>query len=214
MHRWIQNTLTPRRKGYQASCSPVVLSSSIKTHTVCLTLVNIFHRVWKDTLPRCLCEGEIGEQDRFARGQDTGRQHFQSPWCSTCYNVQESVFSFDISLHDEQAWQNSLINRCGSQTEEPSGGGRRSCAIKGGQGVWLPVHKAKLLWQLPLTHLSIISSMAAVQVNAKSLCCETTVWIWLCSLITTDCYSTSVTLKARLYIQFVLFIYLVTEIFY
>lgn len=71
MHGLIQNMLTAR--SYQTSCSPVVLSSSITTHTVCLTWVNIFHRVWKDTLPRCLCEGEIGKQDWFTRGQDTGK---------------------------------------------------------------------------------------------------------------------------------------------
>lgn len=59
----------------------------------------------------------------------------------------------------------SDLGRSGSQTEEPSGGGRRSCAIKGGQGVGLPVHKAKPLWPLPSTRLSIISSTAALQVN-------------------------------------------------
>lgn len=66
-------------------------------------------------------------------------------------------------------WQTRLIYprlgyRCGSQTEEPSGGGRRSSAIKGGQGVWLPVHRAKPLWPLPSTRPSIIiSSTAAAQ---------------------------------------------------
>lgn len=66
-----------------------------------------------------------------------------------------------------------MIDRCGSQTEEPSGGGRRSCAIKGGQGTQLPVHRAKPLWPLPSTHPSIIiSSTAAVQVNTRSLHCK------------------------------------------
>lgn len=31
--------------------------------------------------------------------------------------------------------ETSLFDRCGSQTEELSGGGRRSCVTKGGQGV-------------------------------------------------------------------------------
>lgn len=150
----MQNMLTARNKGYQTSCSPVVLSSAIKTHTVCLTLVNIFCRVWEDTLPRCLCEGEIGKQDRFTGGQDTGKGGL---WSSHAVATLSNV-----PLCDEE---NSLIDRCGSQTEEPSGGGRRSCAIKGGQGVWLPVRRARPLWPLPSTRLSIISSTAALQVN-------------------------------------------------
>lgn len=59
----MQNMLTPARNGYQKSFAPVGLSTLIKTHTACLTLVNIFHRVRTDTLPRCFCEGEIGKQD-------------------------------------------------------------------------------------------------------------------------------------------------------
>lgn len=164
MHRLIRNMLTARSKGYETSWCPVVLSPSITTHTVCLTWVNIFHRVWKDALPRCLCEGEIGKQDWFTRGQDTGKGALIT------YNPDAQPFFFFFSSntlsnmpqHDKE---NALIDRCGSQTEEPSGGGRRSCAIKGGQGVWLPVHRAKPLWPLPSTHLSIISSTAAVQVN-------------------------------------------------
>ncbi len=99
----MQSMQTPRSKSYQTSCSPVVLSSSITTHTVCLTLVNIFHRVRKDTLPRCLCKGETGKQDRFTRGQDTGNAallvffFFLWPWCSNWNNMQ----SFNHVLHDK-----------------------------------------------------------------------------------------------------------------
>lgn len=46
----MQNMLTALQ-----SFAPVGLSA--------LTLVNISHRVRTDTLPRCLCEGEIGKQD-------------------------------------------------------------------------------------------------------------------------------------------------------
>lgn len=130
MHRWIQNMLTPRSTGYQASCSPVVLSSSIKTHTVCLTLVNIFHRVWKDTLPRCLCEGEIGKQDWFTGGQDTGTITFQLiwPWCSNTNNMQWclfsleytllSIYSYMINRHDAALWLTGVVLKPKSQVEE------------------------------------------------------------------------------------------------
>lgn len=149
----MQNMLTPRSKDYQTRCSPVVLSSPIKPHTVCFTLVNIVHRVWTDALPRCLCKGEIGQQDWSARSQDTGRRRaLLDMHCARC-------------LTHMMSEANAVTDRCGSQTEEPSGGGRRSCATKGGQGVWLPVHRTKPLWQLPLTLLSIISTTAAVQVN-------------------------------------------------
>lgn len=145
------------------SSSPVILDED----SYCVfDIGSYFHRVWKDTLPRCLCEGEIGEQDRFARGKDTGKEHFIQ-LVTTCNNLFKKIkkVSSHLLLHDKQAWQKSLIHRCGSQIGEPSGGGRRSCATKGGQGVWLPVHRVKHLWPLPSTHPSIISSTAAVQVN-------------------------------------------------
>lgn len=70
----MQNMLTPASIGFQKSFAPVGLSTLIRTHAASLTLVNIFHRVRTDTLPRCLCEGEIGKQDRFTRGPDTGKK--------------------------------------------------------------------------------------------------------------------------------------------
>lgn len=68
------------------------------------------------------------------------------------------------SIIIDSGWHISMIDRYGSPTEEPSGGGRRSSAIKGGQWEGLPVRRPKLPWPRPSTRQSITISTAAVQV--------------------------------------------------
>ena len=126
------------------------LPQSLKGH---ITQMSLRGRDWRT---RSICQRP---------GYRWGASH------STCDNTRSIIcFQKDLFLHENNRpdWS-LLIDRCGSPIEEPSGGGRRSCATKGGQGAWLPVRRVKLHWPLPSTHLSIISSMAAVQVNSCSL---------------------------------------------
>lgn len=58
-----------------------------------------------------------------------------------------------------------LIDRCGSPTEEPSGGERRSCGTRGNPEVGHPVARHTLHWPPPSIRPSIISSLATAQVH-------------------------------------------------